>query len=70
MLIEVAKDGGAVVQMDREAFNSIGLAAGSFFGMVQGMTTALDRISRLPVVGLRFERGKVKGARRGKRARA
>jgi hypothetical protein len=73
-VIEVVKGGGMVIALDAEAKAAIGGmvagASGEFFNLVQRMTGTLDRISRLPVVPLRFVGQKKKGARRAKRTRA
>lgn len=68
IVAEISKSGGAVLELDSEA---VGVVSGGFFqlvGLVQNMAGTLDRIARLPVVGVKFE--KRKGVRRGKAKRA
>jgi hypothetical protein len=68
IIADIAKDGGAVVTLDSEA---VGVVSSGFFqllGLVQNMAVTLDKIVRLPVVGVKFE--KRKGVRRGKVKRA
>lgn len=64
---DIAKGGAVTVVLDGDA---AGVVSNGFFqliALVQNMAGTLDRIARLPVVGVKFEK---KGARRGKAKRA
>jgi hypothetical protein len=63
--MDAPKDGGMVLTVDAEGLAAMGSGLVTFFSLVQNMAATLDRIARLPVVGVQFV-PKRKGARRGK----